>query len=198
MASRKTVAPLLPGLDEPKFEYYPILLPDDATLQRFANLNEVYVQTMQLTRGQLVKRAHISLDGKITTEDDEGVISKIAEVAVNANPIDIQFGDVQQFPYWKNIIVYLSIQNHDKILQLNALLMERLMAKTTRLKLHLTLARDVSPDLLARFAEPGLNLPATCVLDKIAILKKPFKIRAPYKTIAIVPIGAKIDAGQVN
>ena len=66
--------------------------------------------------------------------------------------------------------------------------MAELIAKTTKLKLHLTLARNVSPELLLQFQNPDLNLPVTCLLDKIAILKKPYKSNVAYKNIDIVPI----------
>jgi|GEM_PF-6778738 len=191
MSAAKNISLNLLGMDAPLFEYYPILLPDDVNLQRFAELNEMYTERFGLTRGQLVKRAHISLDGKITAEDDDWIIKKIEKVASESNPISVQFGEVQQFPYWKNIILYLAIQEHDEILMLNRLFMAELIAKTTKLKLHLTLLRNVAPELSAQFQNSDLNLPKSCLLDKIAILKKPHKSTVPYKTIAIVPIGKR-------
>lgn len=182
---------LLPEVESRQFEYYPILLPDDGNLERFSQLNEVYALRFGLSKGQLVKRAHISLDGKITVEDDAHIIEKVNRVVSTFSPIAVQFGEVQYFPYWKNVILYLSIQDHTKILQLNSLLMAELMAKPTRLKPHLTLARNVAPEMLEQFKNPDLQLPESCILNKVAILKKPYKSNVPYKTIAILPIGSQ-------
>jgi 2'-5' RNA ligase len=170
------------------YEYYPCLVPDDDTIKSLSSLYTSFIN-IGLNPGQIVKNYHLSLDGTKIHENDAKVIETVTEVLSSQHPIPVRFGGLGQFLNWNNITVYLSLTNTDSILAFNKTLMEALNAKTTKLTLHLTLAKKVFPDLIQKFNVPEMVYPTNCTFDKVVILKKAYKGKGFYKAVATIPFG---------
>ena len=169
-----------------KYEYYPLLVPSDPTIQTFRDINDLLARQEGIKASQLTKLHHISIDGKVTFEDDENIISTIQNTIAGLEPVAVNFGEVKSYP---GLTVYLSITNPDGILEFNKTLMTALGVKTTKLKLHLTLARYAQFAYFDKFIDANIPYPSTSFFDKIVIYKRPYKSKEKYQTIATLRIG---------
>jgi hypothetical protein len=67
--------------------------------------------------------------------------------------------------------------------------MEAIGGKTTKLNLHLTLARYVDREIFERLKSSEIDYPAKCFCKSVAIYKKQHKAKAAYEVIGSVPFG---------
>lgn len=169
-----------------KYEYYPLLVPSDLAIQTFKNINELLAKQEGIKASQLTKLHHISIDGKVTFEDDANIIATIQKTIAGLDPVSVNFGEVKSYP---GLTVYLSITNPDDILEFNKTLMTALGVKTTKLKLHLTLARYAQFAYFDKFTEESIPYPTSAFFDKIVIYKRPYKSKEKYQIIATLSIG---------
>jgi 2'-5' RNA ligase len=170
-------------------EYYPVLLPDPATLEEIKTLNKFLVQEIGLKPSQLTKQPHISIDGILCEENDQRVIADIAAFLSYQEPIPVEFTEVGYFPARGGLILKLGITNSESVLDFNRTFMTAIGGKITKLNLHLTLARYVNPELLELLKNPEVPYPKLTRCDSVALMKKEYKAKGAYTTITTIPFG---------
>lgn len=173
-------------------EYYPVLIPDQTTLQEIKRLNEFLVQEIGLKPSQLTKQPHISIDGVLCDENDEKVIANITAFLSDQNPLPIEFTEVGYFPARGGLILKLGVTNVETVLQFNKSFMTAIGGKITKLNLHLTLARYVNPELLESLKNPEVPYPKTTRCESVAVMKKEYKAKGAYTTIIAIPFGKTV------
>lgn len=189
MEDQTTVQTELFGTAPIRCEYYPVLLPDQNTLQKIQSLNQLFVSEIGLKPSQFTKQPHISIDGILCEENDEKVISAVSSFLSEQNPVPIEFTEVGYFPSRGGIILKLGIANPEVLLEFNKLFMNAIGGKTTKLNLHLTLARYVNPTLFESLRDPAFSYPKNTVCASVAIMKKEYKAKGAYTTITTIPFG---------
>lgn len=189
MATLSTEQTTLFGAPAIRCEYYPVLLPDQTTLNEIKRLNEFLVQKIGLKPSLFTKQPHISIDGILCEENDEKVISNISSFLSGQNPVPIEFTEVGYFPSRGGIILKLGIANPEVVLAFNKLFMTAIGGKITKLNLHLTLARYVNPSLFESLQNPAFSYPKNTVCASVAIMKKEYKAKGAYTTITTIPFG---------
>jgi 2'-5' RNA ligase len=170
------------------FEYYPVLLPDEVGMAEIAALNQRLVEYGVKPSG-LTKLAHVSIDGVICPENDMKVTEEIAKFLSTKKPLWIKFSDLGYFPGRGGITLKLGIENAEAINAFNGDFMRAIGGKTTKLNLHLTLARYVSREVFDVLNNADVEYPKSCLCKAVAIYKKQYKAKGAYEVIGRVPFG---------
>lgn len=171
-----------------RFEYYPVLTPDEAGLNEIKSLNQQLV-AHGVKPSQLVKLSHISLDGVICPEDDDEVTANITSFLSLQKPLLISFTEMGYYPGRGGITLKLGVANAETVLEFNRNFMAAIGGKVTKLDLHLTLARYVNPEIFDRLKQPDIIVPKTCHFGSVAIYKKEYKAKGSYEVIGSVDFG---------
>lgn len=176
------------GVPPLKFEYYPVLLPDDAGMAEIASLNQRLIEFGVKPSG-LTKLPHVSIDGVICTENDEKVKNEIFEFLSKKEPFLIEFSEMGYFPNPGGLTIVMQVKNVETVHAFNMEFMDAIGAKTTKLKLHLTLARYVSREVFENLKNSDIVYPKSFLCQSVAIYKKQQKTRGPYDVIEKVSFG---------
>ncbi len=169
------------------YEYYPVLVPDEAGMKNIVELHRLLVEN-GIRASQLTKLPHISIDGVICPENDDKVIQDVSAFLSRHSPIHISFSDLGYFGSRNGLVIKLGIENAESVIDFNKVFMEAIHGKVTKLNLHLTLARYVSSDVYDRIKSWGLSLP-DCFCGEVAIYKKPYKVKTSYDVIRRIGFG---------
>jgi len=102
----------------------------------------------------------------------------------------IEFSELGYFPGRGGITLKLGVKNADVINAFNKDFMAAIGGKTTKLNLHLTLARYVNREIFDDLMKnPQIIYPKTCICKSVAIYKKQHKTKGAYQVIGNVPFG---------
>lgn len=187
MTSIKTGQTDLFGAAPVRYEYYPVLLPDEEGMRAITALNQVLVE-QGIKPSQLTKLPHISIDGVICPENDEKIKIDIASFLSVQPPLPVAFSELGFYPGRGGITLKLGIQNAEVIKAFNQDFMAAIQGKVTKLDLHLTLARYVNRDVYERLKPMNLGLP-NCTCKEVALYKKEYKARGAYEVMGKVGFG---------
>jgi hypothetical protein len=172
-----------------RFEYYPVLLPDEMGMAEIAALNQLLIEH-GLKLSQLTKLPHISINGLICPEDDEKVTHEISRFLSATDPLQIKFSGLGYYPGRSGLTLKLGIQNSEVIKTFNTGLMAAIGGKVTKLDLHLTLARYLKSEHWERLKDVDIDF-HSCLCNSVAIYKKVYKGTEPYEVIGKVDFGKK-------
>ena len=173
------------------FEYYPVLLPDENGMEEIGALNQILIEH-GIKQSQLTKLLHISIDGVICPENDIKVTEDIARFLSSQSPLLVEFSELGYFPGRGGITLKLGVSNATPINEFNKNFMMAIGGKTTKLNLHLTLARYVSRELFESLQIPEISYPKSCVCESVAIYKKQQKAKGAYEVIGRVDFGKSL------
>ena len=171
-----------------RFEYYPVLTPDESGLKEIQYLNQQLVAN-GVKSSQLVKLSHISLDGIICPENDEKITADVTAFLSLQAPIHVEFTELGYYPGRGGITLKLGIVNDEAVKSFNRDFMTAIGGKITKLDLHLTLARYVNPEIFERLKQPDIIVPKSCSFGSVAIYKKEYRAKGPYEVIGRVEFG---------
>lgn len=170
------------------YEYYPVLLPDEAGMSEIASLNQSLIE-QGVKPSSLTKLPHVSIDGVICPENDIKVKNEIFEFLSKKEPLWIEFSEMGCFPNPGGLTITMQVKNAETIYAFNKEFMDAIGGKTTKLKLHLTLARYVSREVFEVLKNSDIVYPKSFLCQSVAIYKKQQKARGPYEVIEKVPFG---------
>lgn len=175
------------GMIPSRYEYYPVLLLDAQGSEQLAELNQQLV-ALGIKPSQLTKLPHISIDGVVCPEDDEGVMHGIRDFLSEQQPLRIEFSEMGYYPGRGGLTVKLGITNSEDVKKFNEAFMKAIGGKVTKLDLHLTLARYVSAELWEVINGVDVKL-QSCFSDSVAIYKKQYKAKGAYQVINKIGFG---------
>jgi hypothetical protein len=178
------------GASPIRCEYYPVLLPDSTGL---VEINEIYELLVEhgVKASQLTKLSHVSIDGVVCPEDDNRITELIRQFLNTQQPLQIEFSGLGYYPGRGGLTLKLGIANSDEIKDFNQKFMNTIGGKVTKLDLHLTLARYVSPELWEKLKDIDIKL-QRCQCNSVAIYKKEHKAKGAYQVIG------KVNFGETN
>ncbi len=189
MAAKDDAQTNLFGTNLSNFEYYPVLLPNEAGMEEIAKLNQSLIEH-GIKSSSLTKLPHVSIDGVICPENDEKVTTEIAKFLSTKDSLLIEFSELGYFPGRGGITLKLGVQNADIINAFNKDFMAAIGGKTTKLNLHLTLARYVNREIFDDLMNnPEIIYPKNCICKSVAIYKKQQKAKGAYQVIGNVEFG---------
>ncbi|MCP9755516.1 hypothetical protein EGI26_10150 [Lacihabitans sp. CCS-44] len=171
-----------------KFEYYPVLLPDEAGMMEIAVLNQRLIEHGVKPSG-ITKLPHVSIDGVICPENDTKVKTEIFEFLSKKEPLLIEFSEMGYFPNPGGLTIIMQVKNAETVHAFNKEFMSAIGGKLTKLKLHLTLARYVSREVFEVLKNSDIEYPKSFICESVAIYKKQQKAKGPYEVIEKVPFG---------
>ncbi|HLO43328.1 MAG TPA: 2'-5' RNA ligase family protein [Leadbetterella sp.] len=171
-----------------KFEYYPVLLPDEDGMAAIALLNQRLIELGVKPSG-LTKLPHVSIDGIICPENDTKVSEGIVEFLSKKDPLLLEFSEMSYFPNPGGLTLIMPINNAEAIKAFNQEFMNAIGGKITKLKLHLTLARYVSREIFDILQNSDISFPKNCLCKSVAIYKKQYKAKGAYEVIGKLPFG---------
>jgi hypothetical protein len=173
----------------PNFEYYPVLLPDDVGMNAIAAINQSLVNH-GIKPSSLTKLPHVSIDGIVCPENDEKVKDEITQFLSAQKSLLIEFSGLGYFPARGGITLKLGIKNAVEINEFNKAFMDAIGGKTTKLNLHLTLARYVNREIFDDLINSKISFLENCTCKSVAIYKKQLKAKGSYEVIGSVTFGA--------
>jgi 2'-5' RNA ligase len=176
------------GVKPASFEYYPVLLPNEASMAEFLVLNQRLIEE-GIKPSNLTKLLHVSIDGIICRENDKKVTEDITNFLSSQKAFSIEFSELGYFTGKGGITLKLGIENADEIKVFNKNFMEAIGGKITKLNLHLTLARYVNRELFESLTSPEIIYPKSCICNSVAIYKKQLNAKGAYEVIGRVPFG---------
>jgi hypothetical protein len=170
------------------FEYYPVLIPDEAGMAVIASLNEVFKE-YGVKQSGLSKLPHISIDGVVCPENDDKVGDDIKAFLRTQKGLRIEFSEMHYYPNIGGLTVVMLLKDDEMVKSFNKEFMTAIGGKITKLKLHLTLARYVKREIYDELKKCDLPIPQSMVFNGVAIYKKQVKAKGAYEVIAKIPFG---------